>query len=52
MENAMANDSPAESLSQPQTAEPKVELQKVERLFSLLILFINSQNMVSNDVNW
>ena len=26
--------------------------QKVERYFSLLILFINGQNMVSNDVNW
>ena len=36
----MANDAPAESLS-----------QKVERYFSLFILFINSQNMVSNDVN-
>ena len=25
--------------------------QKVERYFSLLILFINGQSMVSNDVN-
>ena len=36
----MANDAPAESLS-----------QKVERYFSLLILFINGQKMVSNDAN-
>ena len=37
----MANhDAPAGSLS-----------QKVERYFSLLILFINGQSMVSNDVN-
>ena len=36
----MANDAPAGSLS-----------QKVERYFSLLILFINSQSMISNDVN-
>ena len=36
----MANDAPAESLS-----------QKVERYFSLLILFIYGQNMVNNDVN-
>ena len=26
--------------------------QKVERYFTLLILFINGQNMVSNDANW
>ena len=37
----MANDALAESLS-----------QKVEKYFRLLILFINDQNMVSNDVNW
>ena len=37
----MANDAPAESLS-----------QKLERYFSLLILFIYRQNMISNDVNW
>ena len=36
----MANDAPAGSLS-----------QKVERYFSLLILLINSQSIVSNDVN-
>ena len=36
----MANDAAAESLS-----------QKVERYFRLLILFIYSQNMISNDVN-
>ena len=36
----MANDALAESLS-----------QKVEKYFRLLILFINDQNMVSNDVN-
>ena len=38
----MANDAPAEYLS-----------QKVERYryFSLLILFINGQKMVSNDAN-
>ena len=36
----MPNDAPAESLS-----------KQVERYFSLLILFINSQKMVSNDEN-
>ena len=36
----MANDAPAGSLS-----------QKVERYFSLLILLINTQSIVSNDVN-
>ena len=36
----MANDAPAKSLS-----------QKVKRYFSLLILFIYGQKMVSNDVN-
>ena len=36
----MANDAPAGSMS-----------QIVERYFSLLILFINSQSIVSNDVN-
>ena len=36
----MANDAPAGSLS-----------QKVARYFSLLILFINGQDMISNDVN-
>ena len=36
----MANDVPAESLS-----------QKVERYFSLSVLLMNRQNMVSNDVN-
>ena len=35
----MANDAPAESVP------------KVERYFSLLILFINGQKMVSNDAN-
>ena len=39
-ENAIANDAPAGSLS-----------QKVESYFSLLILFINGQSMISNDVN-
>ena len=39
-ENAMANYAPAESLS-----------QNVERYFSLLKLFMNGQNTVSNDVN-
>ena len=39
-ENAMANDTPAQSL-----------FQKVERYFSLFILFINGQNMVINAVN-
>ena len=47
-ENAMANDAPAESLSQPQTEKPKVEPQNVDRYFSLLIPFINSHNMVRN----
>ena len=47
----MANDAPTESLPQPQTEEAKVEPQKVEGYFSLLTLFINSQNMVSNDEN-
>ena len=37
MENATANDVPAESLSQPQIEEPKVEPKKVERYFSFLI---------------
>ena len=36
----MANDAHAESLS-----------KKVNRLSSLLILFIYGQNMISNDVN-
>ena len=36
----MANDAPRGSLS-----------QKVESYFSLLILFINDQSMISNDVN-
>ena len=39
-ETAMDNDAPPESLS-----------QKFERYFSLLILFIYGQNMISNDVN-
>ena len=37
----MANDASEGSLS-----------QKVERYFSLLILFINGQSMISNDVNY
>ena len=36
----MANDAPAGSLS-----------QKVEKYFSLLILFMSGQSMISNDVN-